>query len=258
MTITNSQELKKYQALAKLSTQILKELYQKVQKGVTPLEVDKLADELCTKHKVKPAFMGVGPTHNPYRFATCISVNDTVVHGIPDARPFNQGDIIKVDFGIQKDGLITDHCFTVGLAPLSSQDEKLIKSAKKAVQNAAKLAVVGNTVGDLGFAQESTVMADGFNVAKGFVGHGIGHTMHDDPQLPAYGQKKSGKVLLEGMALCIESQILAGEDDLYIADDGWSVKTKDKSKAAMFEVMVVVGKSRPFILTHTLDWPITK
>jgi len=258
MIISSQQELKNYQSLAKLSTQILRELYQKVQVGVTPLEVDQLADELCVRNKVVPAFKGVGPVNNQYQYATCIAVNDTVVHGIPDSRPFEKGDIIKVDFGIKANNLITDHCFTIGIAPLSNQDEKLIKSARKAVVNAAKLAVVGSTTGDLGFAQESTVLADGFNVAKGYVGHGIGHTMHDEPQLPAYGRKKSGDYLQEGMALCVESQILAGEDDLYIADDGWSVKTKDKSKAAMFEVMVVVGKSKPTVLTHNLDWPITK
>ncbi len=263
MIIRSTQELKAYLALAKLSMQILKQLYEAVEVGVTPLEVDQLADQLCKEHQVEPAFMGVGQPGNLYQHTTCISVNETVVHGIPDRQPFKKGDIIKVDFGIKIKHpefgvLITDHCFTVGLAPLLADDEKLIKSARKAVVSAAKLAVAGKMTGELGFVQESTVLKDGFNVAKGFIGHGIGHTMHDEPQLPAFGRKKSGTYLREGMVLCIESQILAGEDDLYTADDGWSIKTRDGSKAAMFEVMTVVGNSRPMILTPTLDWPIIK
>jgi len=261
MIISSSKELEAYRSLAKLSTSILKQLHQAIAIGVTPLEIDQLADKLCQEHQVEPAFKGVGQVGNLYKHTTCISVNETVVHGIPNNRPFVKGDVIKVDFGIKKafNGiglLITDHCFTVGLAPLFANDERLIKSARNAVANAAKLAVAGKKTGELGFIQESTVTRDGFNVAKGFIGHGIGHTMHDGPQLPAYGPKRTGEPLQEGMVLCIESQIIAGEDDLYVADDGWSIKTHDGSKAAMFEVMVVVGKTRPIILTPTLDWKV--
>jgi methionyl aminopeptidase len=110
----------------------------------------------------------------------------------------------------------------------------------------------------LGFVIESTVVKAGFNVAKGFVGHGIGHTMHDEPQLPAFGRRGDGDLLKKGMVLCIEAQILAGEDVLYIADDGWSVVTQDGSKAVMFEYMVMVGERQPVILTPTLNWSIVE
>ncbi len=258
MIISNQTELNRYQDLTKLSTQILRQLYDAIKVGVTPLEIDRLADQLIKKNHVQAAFKGVGQPRNPYRFATCISVNEVVVHGIPNERPFQQGDIIKVDFGIKAGGLITDHCFSVGLAPMSSSDEKLLKVSLQAVKEASQLAIVGQTTGDLGFAQEMVILKGGCNVAKGFIGHGIGHTMHDDPQLPAYGQRRSGEYLVEGMVLCVESQVLAGEDDLELAADGWTIKTKDGSKAGMFEVMVVVGRKRPIVLTPTLDWPIIK
>lgn len=258
MIISTQAELHQYQELAKLSTHILRQLYDAVGVGVTPLQIDQLADRLISENRVQAAFKGVGQPHNLYQHATCISVNDAVVHGIPDQRPFQQGDLIKVDFGIKSAGLITDHCFSVGLAPMSSQDEKLLRVSLQAVKEAAQLARVGHTTGDLGFAQEMVILKGGCNVARGFIGHGIGHTMHDEPQLPAYGRRHTGQPLQEGMVLCIESQVLAGEDDLEQADDGWTITTKDGSKAGMFEVMVVVGKKRPLILTPTLDWPIIK
>lgn len=256
MTITTPQILRQYQALCRLSTQILWQLHQAIKPGVTPIQIEQLANRLLAKHQVEAAFKGEGRPSNPYHHATCISVNEAVVHGIPNQRPFQKGDVIKVDFGVKRDNLITDHCFTVGLAPLAHEDERLILVSRRAVAEALKLAVAGNTTGDLGFAQESIVLKEGFNVAKGFIGHGIGHTMHDEPQLPAFGKKGEGDRLTEGMVLCIESQILAGEDNLEVAEDGWTIQTRDGSKAAMFEVMVVVGKKKPTILTPTLDWPV--
>ena len=256
MIIKNDAELKQYQQLARISTNILEQLRRAVKIGVTPLVIDALADKLSKKYKVKPNFKGVGPKNNQYQHATCIAVNDTVVHGIPDDRPFEDGDVVKVDFGIEKDGLQTDHCFTVGVGNLSAADEHLIKTAKKAIQTAAKKAIVGSRVGDLGFIIQSIANQNGCTVAKEFVGHGIGHTMHDEPQIPAYGNKGKGQELKKGMVLCVEAQILAGEDDIYFADDGWTVKTCDGSKAAMFEYMVVVQADKPIFLTPTLNWPI--
>ncbi len=256
MIIRSQKQLKKYQEAAKISTEILNELRQAVKIGATPLEVDRLADKLADQHNARPNFKGVGPAGNKYKHATCISVNDTVVHGIPDHRMFEEGDLVKVDFGIEKNNLHTDHCFTVGLGALDAEDERLIEAGKEAVQAAVYKAVAGNYTGDLGFTMQSIVNQAGFSVAKEFVGHGIGATMHDQPQIPAYGKPGRGYELEEGMVLCIEAQVLAGEDDVYFTDDGWTVKTRDGEKAVMFEYMVVVGPEKPVILTPTLNWPI--
>ena len=256
MKIENDQQLATYKQAGKISTKILGSLRKAIKPGKTALEIDQLADKLCENYGFKPAFKGVGPKNNQYQYTTCIAVNDTVVHGIPDGRKFQQGDVVKVDFGIKYQGLNTDHCFTVGVGTLKPNDHKLVITAKKAIQKAAKLAIAGNRTGDLGYVIQSTANQAGFTVAKEFVGHGIGKGLHDDPQLPAFGQPGQGRALEKGMVLCVEAQILAGDDCVYIADDGWTVKTCDGKKAAMFEYMVVVGQEKPIFLTQTLDWPI--
>jgi methionyl aminopeptidase len=256
MIIQNDQQLATYQEAGQLSTQILEQLRQAVKVGVTALEIEQLAVDLCQQHQVKPVFQGVGPKDNQYQYATCISVNDTVVHGIPDERPFQAGDLVKVDFGIEYQGLMTDHCFSLGLEPVSVQDKQLLQVARQAIQQAAQHALVGRQVGDLGSIMQTTARKHGFTVAKEFVGHGIGHTLHDQPQIPAYGRVGTGPKLKSGMVLCVEAQVLAGDDGLYITEDGWTVKTCGGHKAAMFEYMVVVAEKEPIILTPTFDWPI--
>jgi len=259
MILKTSADIKKYEEIATLSTGILWQLHQKTAEGVTPLQIDELADQLCKENGVKPNFKGVGDPKNPYKYSTCISVNDTVVHGIPQDEPLKKGDLVKVDFGIEKDGLNTDHCFTVVIGDyLSKEDEKLMIVGRKAVLKAAQTAKVGKTTGDLGYIMESTVGAEGFTVAEQYVGHGIGKTLHDEPQVPAWGFPGKGQKLKEGMVICVEAQIIAGSNDLYLGNDGWSVKTSDKSNSVMFEYMVVVGKKSANILTKTMDWPLVK
>ncbi|MBD3250143.1 MAG: type I methionyl aminopeptidase [Candidatus Pacebacteria bacterium] len=256
MIIENDQQLAAYQEAGKISTEILDQLRQAVKAGATGLELDQLADKLCAKHQVRPNFKGVGAPANPYQHATCVSVNDTVVHGIPDDRPFEPGDVVKVDFGIEYQGLNTDHCFTVGVGKLKPSDHNLVSTAKKAIEKAASQAVAGNRTGDLGFIIQSTANRAGLTVAKEFVGHGIGSSLHDEPQIPGLGQPNTGQVLKKGMVLCVEAQILAGKDEVYIESDGWTVKTMDGKNAAMFEYMVVVGQKKPIYLTPTQDWGI--
>ena len=257
MIIRDERELVRYKEAAAKSMQIMRQLFAAVKAGVTPLEIDQLADEQCQKLGVTPDFKGVGPKNNQYQWATCISVNDTVVHGIPDDRPLKQGDLVKVDFGIDDQGWMTDHCFSKTVGQPKPQDLKLLQVARQAIQKAAHLAVVGKRTGDLGATIQQTVERAGFSVVKEFVGHGIGHTMHDQPQLPAHGQPHTGSKLKEGMVLCVEAQVLASDSDqIYVEDDGWTIKTADGARAAMFEYMVVVGKKKPLFLTNTLDWPL--
>lgn len=259
MIINNDYQLEQYQQACRISTQILNQLRLAIKPGVTGLEIDQLADKLCQKNQVKPNFKGQGLPDNPYRHATCVSVNEVVVHGIPDDRPFQPGDVIKVDFGIEYQGLNTDHCFTVGLEPLNFEQRRLVTVTQEAIEASARKAIAGNRIGDLSHAIQSRVEAAGFSVAKEFVGHGIGHTMHDSPQIPAFGQPGTGVELRPGMVLCVEAQVLEGDDCVYIDQaDGWTVKTCDGGKAAMFEYMVLVGKRQAEFLTPTTHWPLFK
>jgi len=257
MTIQSASELKRYQQAADKSMKILKKLFDATVEGAKPLQIDHLADRECQKMGVVPCFKGVGPKKNKYRWATCISVNDTVVHGIPDNQPLKKGDLVKVDFGINDNSWFTDHCFTKSIGKPSPEDERLMTVARKAISAAADLAVVGNKVGDLGAKMQSIIEASGFSVVKEFVGHSIGHGLHDAPQVPAYGRNNTGASLTEGMVLCVEAQALASNSDqVYIEDNGWTVKTTDGSKAAMFEYMVIVGKKEAKYLTDTRHWPL--
>ena len=144
----------------------------------------------------------------------------------------------------------------MGIAPISEERLKFIRIAQKAIEQAALKAVVGNRVGNIGYTIQSITEAAGYNVAKEFTGHGIGHSLHEPPSLPVFGRKNTGPVLENGMVLCVEAQILAGSDKIYFVDDGWTVKTVDGQPAAMFEYMVVVRDRVPFFLTDTRDWEL--
>lgn len=254
MIITDRHTLQLYQRAGELSTRILGELKNAVKPGRLPIEIDQLAESLCQKNHARPAFKGVNPA-NPYRYSTCISINDVVVHGIPSkVKLIQTGDVVKVDFGLVYQGLYTDHCFTVIVGQATPKTSKLVSVAHDAVGAAIPLAIPGNTTGDLGTIMQSKTESAGFNVLKQYTGHGIGRTLHDGPAIPAHGRPKTGAILENNQVLCLEAQLVAGSDQIEVADDGWSVKTADGSLSAMFEYMVVVQEKQPILLTPTLDW----
>lgn len=257
MIINSDHQLAKYQEIGKKSTEILWQLWQATVEGTTPVAIDKLAERLCQKYGVTSAFKGVGSRKNPFRYVTCIGINDVVVHGIPTDIPLVKGDMVKVDFGLIDDGFYTDHCFTKSIGEPSPEDLRLMKVARRAIQEAARKAVVGNQVGDLGFTMANVAEQAGFVTVKEFVGHGIGFTMHDEPQIPAWGKVRSGLTLKRGEVLCVEAQVIASKDDgVYMEEDGWTIKSDSGAKSAMFEYMVVVQEKRPVFLTPTLEWPL--
>lgn len=258
MRIHSDQQLEQYKAVAKQSTAILWQLWQATVVGAVPLEIDRLAERLVREAGCQSAFKGVGTKKNPYRHTTCISVNDTVVHGIPTDMPLLDGDVVKVDFGlISKEGFYTDHCFTKIVGTPSEADLHLLKIARQGVQRAVRLAVAGKKVGDLSDAMQQSAEVAGLSIVREFVGHGIGYTMHDEPQIPAWGEPHHGLTLERGQVLCIESQVVSGVDpSVYLEADGWTVKSAVEARAAMFECMVMVGEKKPIILTSNLDWPL--
>lgn len=259
MIVSNSKELSKYKDVCNVSVSILRELYDMTVAGVFPMEVELKAQELLRKHNATGSFFGVKGEYNSYKYITCISVNDTIVHGIPSkTQAFLPGDVIKLDFGLIKDGYYTDHCVTVVLKPSQEKDLTFVQAAKTATLNGVAAATIGNMTGDIGNAIYSHLKSNGYEVAKEYIGHGIGRTLHDKPAVPAFGREKTGAQLKEGMILCVEAQVVEGSDKWYLEKDGWTVKTSDGKNAAMFEYMVVVQKDQPLILTDTTGWPITK
>jgi len=256
MIIGSAKELAVYQKGVDLAMKILLQLNQSLQPGILPIDIDQLAFKLCDQYHVKPAFFGTGGKHSTYPHATCISVNDTAVHGIPSrTEPLKPGDIVKIDFGIIYQGFYTDFCVTVGLKQLTPAQTKLIQVAKKAVRESIKQAIPGNTTGHIGSIIHAVAKKSGFDVLKQYTGHGIGKTLHDSPVIPAHGTPGQGELLQPGMVVCLEAQLVTASDQVEVSEDGWSVKTVDHGLVAMFEYMVVV-QDKPLILNPTFDWPI--
>jgi len=259
MIIRNKQERKTYKEACQLSTKILRQLYEAVEIGVEPIELDRLAFKLCREWDVSPSFFGVQGRYGKYEHATCIQINDAVVHGVPQTNyKIKSGDLVTVDFGLIYEGFYTDHAFSVGIGQVSQANLQLLQCGKEAVLAAVSLTKVGATSGDLGNAMITIAQENGFETAKEYVGHGIGHKLHGYPELPSFGTKGKGDHLEKGMVVCVECQVLAGSDKLKTDPDGWTVRTKDGGNAVMFEYMVEVGKNGPRILTDTRDWELVK
>ncbi len=250
MIITNKREENILKEGANISVKILKELGGSIKVGVTPLEIDNMAGMLCKEYKVKPAFKKV----RGYDFNTCISVNNVAVHGIPKDIPLEKGDLVSIDFGIVYKGYYTDHCWTWSVGQPNSKNMKLLEVGRKAVEECLPLAITGNYTGDLGYTMEKNAKDNGFNILKMFVGHGIGKTLHDLPDIPAYGIKGTGTRLLTGMVICIECQVVDDSGKVVLDDDGWSAMTERGGNSVMFEYMVIVDNDKPTILTDTLNW----
>jgi len=250
--------LAKLQSAANITTEILKQLYDATHAGISAAFIDQLAGELCLQYGVVPSFRGVGEPANIYNYNLCVSVNEVVLHGVPHKHIiFQPGDVVKLDFGLIVDKIYTDQCVSFILEPAAAQDLQLLEISKIAVLAGVKQAKTGNKVGDIGHAIYSLVDMAGYDVLREFVGHGIGGYLHESPEIPAYGKAHSGYTLIKGDVLCVEAQVVAGLDDIYIAADNWSVITRDGKKGAMFEYMVIVD-DMPINLTQTLDWPLVK
>ncbi len=251
---TNPIEVQDIIKATDISSVILKKLKESVNIGVSALDINQIAEEQCAIYQVKPAFLGVEGKYFPFPKSLCVSVNDEVLHGLPSSnRIFKTGDIIKLDFGIIYKGFFTDHCITIGLGDLSKEEIRLISTAKLCVEEAVKEAIVGNFVGDISYKLEQIALLGGFNFVKTYCGHGIGRSLHESPEVLSWGSKKTGVKLEEGMLLCIENQLTMGKGALKLDKDGWTLKTVDGLKGAMFEHMVLVGKKQPKILTSFFD-----
>ena len=250
MVINKQKDIETLQEGADISVEILKRLGESIKEGVTSLKIDELAGQLCREYKVKPSFKRV----KGYDFNTCISVNDVAVHGIPKDIPLKKSDLVSIDFGIIYKGFNTDHCWTWSVGKPNNENEKLLLAGRNAVENCLPLAITGNYTGDLGHEMERVAKKNGFNILKMFVGHGIGKTLHDLPDIPAYGNKGSGTRLVTGMVICIECQVVNDTGKVYIDSDGWSAKTENGGNSVMFEYMVIVDNDKPIVLTNTLDW----
>lgn len=216
--------------------------------GVTTAHLDALAEELILARGGIPAFKGYpGPT--PYPASICSSVNDAVVHGIPDGYALRDGDVLAVDVGVILDGWVSDGARTHGVGRVSPIARRLIDVTRVSLERGIEAARVGNHVGDIGHAIQAEVEAAGFSVVQSLVGHGVGRSMHEEPQVPNFGRPGTGVELTEGIVIAIEPMVNVGRHDVILAEDGWTISTKDGSLSAHWEHTVAVTAEGPRILT---------
>ena len=228
-----------------LVAMVLKDLRDMVVPGVTTAELDGVAESLVLEAGALPAFKG----YRGYPATICASVNEAVVHGIPSKRPLVEGDIVSVDMGVLLGGYYGDSALTVGVGAIPERATKLLRVTEEALLRAIAQARVGGRVSDLGHAVQKHVEGFGFSVVREFVGHGIGVKLHEDPQIPNYGDPGRGPRLTEGMVLAIEPMVNIGLPAVKLLDDGWTAVTRDGSLSAHFEHTVAIKEMGPEVLT---------
>lgn len=224
---------------------VLKEIEKMVRPGITTLELDRAAEALILKHGAKPAFRG----YEGFPYSLCASVNDVVVHGFPSEYALKEGDIVGLDLGVLYKGFNTDMATTVGVGAISFEAKRLLMVTKKALKRGIKKARAGITTGDIGNTIQRYVEEQGYGIVRNLCGHGIGKEVHEDPQVPNYGQRHKGVELKEGMVICIEPMLTIGDWQLKKAKDGYGFATRDGSLAAHFEYTIAITKDGSVLLT---------
>jgi len=244
--LKTEEEIKRLGEIGLVAASILKEAVDSIKEGVSAKDIDDMVGRLAEKYKVRSAFKG----YKGYPANICISVNDEVVHGIPTKdKLFRVGDIVSLDYGVEKDGYYTDLAVTIIVNDGSEEDKKLVNVTRESLYKGIEKAVVGNRLYDISYAIQRHVEANGFSVVRAFVGHGIGRNLHEEPQLPNFGSPGCGIKLKEGMVLAIEPMVNAGSYDIIIKNDGWTAVTADGKKSAHFEHCVAITKKGPIVLT---------
>jgi len=224
---------------------VLKELSSEVRVGVTTKELSELAEQKIATMGGKPSFKG----YNGFPDALCASVNDAVVHGIPSDLPLQDGDVVGMDLGVTYGGMIVDGAITVVVGSIDNEVKKLLDVTKKSLHEGLKQIRDGCFTGDIGAAVEAVLAKNNYGIVRELVGHGVGHHVHEDPNIPNYGKKRSGDRLVSGMTIAVEPMATLGQEDIYIDKDKWTVRTKDGSIAAHFEHTVLITDQGCEILT---------
>ncbi|MRR38406.1 type I methionyl aminopeptidase, partial [bacterium] len=232
-------EIEKMRKSNAIVAAILEELSKKIRPGVKTIELDRLSEELALKKGARPAFKG----YRGYPYSLCTSVNSEVVHGMPSERELKEGDIVSLDFGILNDGYYGDAAVTVPVGEITPGARKLLKITEEALYRGIAEVKAGNRIGDISSAIQGHVEAAGYSVVRDLVGHGIGKSLHEDPQVPNYGSGGRGIELKPGMVFAIEPMVNEGTYRVEILRDGWTVVTADGKLSAHFEHSVAITEN---------------
>jgi methionyl aminopeptidase len=245
IAVKNSRELALMREACVVSARALKLAGEAVEPGVTTEELDRIIRKYIESQGAKPSFLGYGG----FPASACISVNETVIHGIPDKRVIKAGDIVSIDVGAHLNGYHGDNAATFAAGDISKEARALLDATRESLYEGIAMAVAGNRIGDISAAVQQYVEMRGYSVVRQFVGHGVGTNLHEDPSVPNFGTPGRGPRLLPGMTLAIEPMVNMGVSDVEVLKDGWTTVTRDGKLSAHFEHTIAVTKDGPVVLT---------
>jgi methionyl aminopeptidase len=244
--VKTAEEIELLRESNQLVGKTLGEMAKHIRPGISTLELDRIAEDFIRSHGALPAFKG----YEGFPNALCVSVNDVVVHGIPSAKCIlKEGDVVSIDCGTYKNGFYGDSAYTFEVGEVAEEVRKLLRVTKESLYLGIQKAVAGMRIGDIGNAVQTLCEKEGYSVVREMVGHGVGRHLHEDPQVPNYGRQGNGVKLKEGMVIAIEPMINLGKRQIYMENDGWTIRTKDGMPSAHFEHTVAVGKQGADILS---------
>jgi len=243
--IKSEKDIEGIREAGKIIKRLFEELKGIIKEGITTEKINNFIEEFIMKNKAYPVFKG----YRGYPAASCISIDEEVIHGIPGKRMIKEGELVKIDVGVEKNGYIADAAYTFEVGIVEELKKRLVKATREALEQAIKKAVAGNRVGDISHAIESTAKKYGFDVIREYTGHGVGLKLHEDPVIPNFGKPGVGKRLVSEMTIAIEPMLVAGNPATIIGKDRWTVITKDGRPSAHFEHTVIVRNGAPEVVT---------
>lgn len=251
VTIKSPREIELIRESSTIVAEVIALVGSRIKAGIFTKELDEIAERYIRSRGSTPAFKGYGPDKkNLFPASLCISVDEEVVHGIPNGRKLEDGQIVSIDVGVKKNGYYGDGAKTFAVGRISEEKQRLMRVTEESLYKGIEQAVAGNHVHDVSFAVQKYVEANGFSVVRDLVGHGVGKQLHEEPAIPNYGDPGTGVKLKEGMVLAIEPMVNAGTYKVEYDNDGWTVRTADKKPSAHYEHTVVVRKGEAEILTR--------
>lgn len=245
ISLKNEEEVEILRENNLLVSKTLAEVAKHIRPGISTLALDAIAEQFIRDNGAIPGFLD----YHGYPNTLCISVNDTVVHGIPSSYELREGDIVSVDCGTYYKGFYGDSAYTFEVGEVSPEVKKLLDVTKESLYKGIEFAIEGSRIGDVSAAVQNHAEANGFSVVREMVGHGLGRMMHEEPEVPNYGSRGRGPKLKTGMVICIEPMINLGKKHIYMENDGWTIRTSDRKPSAHFELAVAVRKGKADVLS---------
>jgi methionyl aminopeptidase len=250
LELKSKEDLERMRRAGQIVAEVLQRLQDEVKPGVTTLDLDQIAEEMTHKRGAVPAFKGYQVGARVFPASLCASINEEVVHGIPAARTLKEGDIVGLDFGVVVEGYYGDAAVTVPVGKITPEARHLLDATRESLWQGIRTIKVGSRLGDLSHAIQTYAERAGLSVVREFVGHGIGRRLHEEPQVPNFGEPGRGRLLREGMVLAIEPMLNLGEPGVMVKEDGWTAVTRDGSLSAHFEHSVAITADGPMVLTQ--------